>query len=59
MKEFSIVELINSQIGNIKNTNQTTEDVIRELAILRSFILHQQLLPEMEEFRNVIYMELE
>jgi hypothetical protein len=59
MNGVTIVEIINSQINSIKKINQTPEDTLVELAILRSFILHQELLPEMEEFRNLIYMELE
>jgi hypothetical protein len=59
MKDLSIIQIINLQIENIKKSNTKTEELTTELAILKTFLIHQELLPEMEEFRNLIYMELE
>jgi hypothetical protein len=59
MKDLSIIQIINLQIENIKKSNTKTEELTIELAILKTFLIHQELLPEMEEFRNLIYMELE
>lgn len=59
MKDLSIIQIINLQIENIKKSNTKIEELTTELAILKTFLIHQELLPEMEEFRNLIYMELE
>lgn len=58
MRDLPLFELINLQINNIKKNKQSEEDMITELAILKTFLISQNLLPEMEEFRNLIYMEI-
>jgi hypothetical protein len=59
MKGISILEIISLQLENIKNSKNTEEGIILELAILKSFVVNQDLLPEIEEFRNLIFMELD
>lgn len=59
MKGISILEIINLQLETIKNNKHTEDGLILELAILKSFVINQDLLPEMEEFRNLIFMELD
>lgn len=56
---FPNIQLINLQIENIKKNLQKEEDLITELAILKTFVIHQKLFPEMEEFRNIIFMEID
>jgi hypothetical protein len=58
MSELTLLQIINMQIEKIKNSNQTKEEMITELAILKTFLISQDLLHEMEEFRNLIYIEL-
>jgi hypothetical protein len=59
MKGISILEIINLQLENIKNNKNTQDELALELAILKSFVINQDLLPEIEEFRNLIFMELD
>lgn len=59
MKGISILEIINLQLETIKKDKHTEDGLILELAILKSFVINQDLLPEIEEFRNLIFMELD
>lgn len=59
MKGISILDIINLQLETIKNNKNSEEGLILELAILKAFVINQDLLPEIEEFRNLIFMELD
>jgi hypothetical protein len=59
MNDFSALQIINLQIEKINSDDKSKEDMAFELAILKSFIINQNLLPEMEEFRNLIFMEID
>jgi hypothetical protein len=59
MKGISILDIINLQLETIKNNKNNEEGLILELAILKTFVINQDLLPEIEEFRNLIFMELD
>jgi hypothetical protein len=59
MKGISILEIINLQLETIKKNKHKEEDLVLELAILKAFVINQDLLPEIEEFRNLIFMELD
>ena len=58
MKNTLIVEDINMQFDAIKKSDQKMNDMILELAILKTFLIRQELSPEMDEFRNLINIEL-
>jgi hypothetical protein len=59
MKGISILDIINLQLEAINKNKNTEEGLILELAILKTFVINQDLLPEIEEFRNLIFMELD
>ena len=59
MENLSIIETINSQIDLITKENSGKRELILELAILKAFVINQELFPEMEEFRNLIFIELD
>ena len=59
MKKTSIIEDINTHFETIKKSNQKVNDIVLELAILKTFLVRQELFPEMDEFRSLIHIELE
>ena len=59
MDKISIIETINSQINLIGKENSGKRELVLELAILKAFVINQELFPEMEEFRNLIFIELD
>lgn len=59
MDKISIIQTINSQIDLISKQNADKRELILELAVLKSFVINQELFAEMEEFRNLIFIELD